>query len=120
MRGDCRPHCGAPGHATVTDAAAKGQKLLRQQAAIARFGGFALREPDLTKILTEAARACADGLGVPFSQVWQYRAETNDLFVVAGHGCGDEVVGHAVSCADMRSPQGRAFTAGETSLGGEF
>ncbi len=120
MRGDCRPHCGAPGHAPVTDAAATGQKLLRQQAAIARFGGFALREPDLTKILTEAARACADGLGVPFSQVWQYRAETNDLIVVAGHGWRDEVVGHAESCADERSPQGRAFTAGETSIGGDL
>jgi signal transduction histidine kinase len=104
----------------VTDATAKGQKLLRQQAAIARFGGFALREPDLTKILTEAARACADGLGVPFSQIWQYRAETNDLVVVAGHGWRDEVVGHAVSCADVRSPQGRAFTAGETSIGGDL
>jgi signal transduction histidine kinase len=120
MRGDCRPHCAAPGHAPVTDAAAKRQKLLRQQAAIARFGGFALREPDLTKILTEAARVCADGLGVPFSQVWQYRSETNDLVVVAGHGWRDEVVGHAVSCADMRSPQGRAFTMGETSIGADL
>ncbi len=94
--------------------------MLRQQAAVARFGGFALREPDLTKILTEAARACADGLGVPFSQVWQHRAETNDLVVVAGHGWRDEVVGHAVSCADMRSPQARAFTAGETSIEGDL
>ncbi len=94
--------------------------MLRQQAAVARFGGFALREPDLTKILTEAARACADGLGVPFSQVWQHRAETNDLVVVAGHGWRDDVVGHAVSSADMRSPQARAFTAGETSIEGDL
>ena len=120
MRGDCRPRRGAPGHAPVTDAAATGQKSLRQQAAIARFGGFALREPDLTKILTEAARACADGLGVPFSQVWQYRAENNDLIVVAGHGWRDEVIGHVVSCADMRSSQGRAFATGETSVGGDL
>jgi signal transduction histidine kinase len=120
MRGDRRPHCGATGCAPVTDAVAKGQKLLRQQAAIARFGGFALREPDLTKILTEAARACADALGMPFSQVWQYRAENNDLIVVAGHGCGDEVIGHVVSCAVMGSPQGRAFTTGETSIVGDL
>jgi signal transduction histidine kinase/CheY-like chemotaxis protein len=120
MRGHCRPHCGALGHAPVTDAVVKAQKLLRQQAAIARFGGFALREPDLTKILTEAARACADGIGVPFSQVWQYRAETTDLVVVAGHGWREEVVGHAVSCADMRSPQARAFAAGETSIGDDL
>jgi len=120
VRGDRRPHRGALGHAPVTDAAATGQKSLRQQAAIARFGGFALREPDLTKILTEAARACADGLGVPFSQVWQYRAENNDLIVVAGHGWRDEVIGHVVSCADMRSSQGRAFATGETSVGGDL
>ena len=120
MRGHCRPHCGAPGHAPVTDAVVKAQKLLRQQAAIARFGGFALREPDLTKILIEAARACADGMGVPFSQIWQYRTETNDLVVVAGHGWRDEVVGHAVSCADMKSPQARAFAAGETSIGDDL
>jgi hypothetical protein len=104
----------------VTDAVVKAQKLLRQQAAIARFGSFALREPDLTKILIEAARACADGMGVPFSQVWQYRAETNDLVVVVGHGWRDEVVGHAVSCADIRSPQARAFAAGETSIGDDL
>ena len=39
------------GYAPVTDAA-KMQKLLRQQTAIAWFGSFALRELDLTNILT--------------------------------------------------------------------
>jgi GAF domain-containing protein len=100
----------------VNDAAAKVEMLLRQQAAITRFGSFALREPDLTKILTEAARACADGLGVPFSQVWRYRSETNDLLAVAGYGWRDGVIGHVVSRADMSSPQGRAFITGETSI----
>ena len=85
----------------MTDAAAQVQKLLRQQAAIARFGSFALRERDLTKILSEAVRACAEGLDVPFSKVCRYRAEENDLLVVAGHGWQDGVIGHAVSCADM-------------------
>src|SRR5260370_18296708 len=104
MRGDCRPHCGAPDHAPVTDAAARGQKLLRQQAAVARFGGFALREPDLTKILTEAARPCADGLAVPFSQVCQHPAETNALAVVPGHGWRDGVVCHTASIPAFRPP----------------
>jgi hypothetical protein len=45
------------------DAAAKVQKLLRQQAALARFGSYALREWDLMKILAEAVRVCAEGLG---------------------------------------------------------
>ena len=59
----------------MNDAPAEVQKLLRQQAAIARFGSFALRERDLMKILTEAARVCADGLSVPFSKVCRYRPE---------------------------------------------
>src|SRR5258706_3119432 len=93
--------------------------LLRQRAAIARFGSFALRELDLTKILTEAARVCAEGLRVAFSQVWQYRPENNDLVVIAGYGCRDGVIGHVVSRADTSSPQGRAFTTGEPSICGD-
>ncbi len=103
------------GYAPVTDAA-KMQKLLRQQTAIARFGSFALRELDLTNILGEAVRVCADGLGVPFSQVCRYRAENNDLVAAAGYGWPDQVIGHVVSRADMSSPQGRAFTTGEPSI----
>ena len=92
------------------------KKLLRQQAAIAQFGSFALRERDLMKILTEAARVCADGLSVPFSKVCRYRAEENDLLIVAGHGWQEGVVGHVVSRADTSSPQGRAFITGEPSI----
>src|SRR6267154_1426377 len=103
------------GYAPVTDAA-KMQKLLRQQTAIARFGSFALRELDLTNILGEAVRVCAEGLGVPFSQVCRYRAENNDLVVAAGYGWRDQVIGHVVSRADMSSPQGRAFTTGEPAI----
>jgi hypothetical protein len=32
------------------------EKLLRQQAALAKFGSFAFAEIDLQKVLTEAAR----------------------------------------------------------------
>src|ERR1700693_3665774 len=70
----------------MTDAAAQVQKLLRQQAAIARFGSFALRERNLMNILTEAVRVCAEGLSVPFSKVCRYRADENDLLIVAGYG----------------------------------
>jgi signal transduction histidine kinase len=100
----------------VIDAAAQVKKLLRQQAAIARFGSYALRERDLDKILTEAVRVCAEGLSVPFSKVCRYRAEQNDLLVVAGHGWQDGVIGHVVSRADMSTPQGRAFTTGQPSI----
>jgi signal transduction histidine kinase len=100
----------------MTDAAAQVQKLLRQQAAIARFGSFALRERDLDKILTEAVRVCAEGLAAPFCKVCRYRAETNDLLIVAGSGWQDGVVGNVVSRADMSSPQGRAFSTGLPSI----
>ena len=100
----------------MTDAAAQVQKLLRQQAAIARFGSFALRERELLKVLTEAARVCAEGLSVPFSKVCQYRPEQNDLLIVAGYGWQEGVIGDVVSRADMSSPQGRAFTTGLPSI----
>jgi signal transduction histidine kinase len=101
---------------SMTDAAAQVQKLLRQQAAIARFGSFALRERDLMNILDEAVRVCAEGLSVPFSKVCRYRAEENDLLIVAGHGWRDGVVGNVVSRADESSPQGRAFITGKPSI----
>jgi two-component sensor histidine kinase len=92
------------------------RKLLRQQAAVANFGSFALRESDLLKILTEAARVCAECLGVPFSKVCRYRAEENDLLIEAGHGWHAGVVGNVVSRADETSPQGRAFVTGKPSI----
>jgi len=96
--------------------AAKVSKLLRQQAAIASFGSFALRQNDLLKVLNEAAHVCADGLSVPFSKVCRFRPEENDLFVEAGYGWRPGVVGHVVSRADATSPQGRAFSTGKPCI----
>jgi len=89
------------------------ERLLRQQAALAGFGSFALGENDLDKILTEAARVCAEGLDVPFSKVCRYRPEEKDLLVVAGVGWHPGVIGIASSRADASTPQGRAFVTGE-------
>ena len=91
----------------------KVRKLLRQQAAIASFGSFALRKPELQIILNEAARICAEGLDAPFSKVCRYRDEENDLLIEAGWGWHDGVVGNVVSQADASSPQGRAFVTGQ-------
>ena len=100
----------------MTDTAAELRKLLNQQAAIARFGSFALRQDDLQAVLTEAARACANGLGVPFCKVCRYRADEGDLLIVAGFGWKPGVVGHVVSRADESSPQGLAFVTGLPSI----
>jgi two-component sensor histidine kinase len=104
----------------MTEDAAKVRKLLRQQAAIASFGSFALRESDLLKVLTEAARVCAEGLDVPFSKVCRYRAAENDLLIEAGYGWQQGVVGYVVSRADASSPQGRAFATGEPSISNDL
>src|SRR5580658_8284300 len=100
----------------MADTDAEVRKLLRQQAAVAGFGSFALRQTDLLKVLNEAARVCAEGLGVPYCKVCRYRPDENDLLIVAGHGWHAGVVGHVVSRADASSPQGRAFTTGEPSI----
>jgi two-component sensor histidine kinase len=87
--------------------------LLRQQAALAKFGSFAFRETDLQKVLTEAARVCAECMTVPFAKICRYRADRNDLLVEAGCGWHAGVVGNVVSKADESSTQGRAFVTGE-------
>jgi len=100
----------------MDDDASRVRKLLRQQAAVASFGSFALRQSDLQKVLSEAARVCAEGLSVRFSKVCRYRAAENDLLIEAGYGWQAGVVGHVVSRADATSPQGRAFATGEPSI----
>ena len=92
------------------------KKLLRQQAAIATFGSFALAQSDLQTVLTEAARVCANGLSVRFCKVCKYRPAENDLLIVAGCGWQPGVIGNVVSRADASSPQGRAFSTGEPSI----
>ena len=62
------------------------EKLLRQQASLASFGSFAFLERDLSKVLTEAARSCAESLNVPFAKICRHRETENDLIVEAGHG----------------------------------
>lgn len=99
--------------AEMAAATLKIARLLRQQAALAQFGSFAFRENDLDKILMEAARVCAECLGVRFCKICEYRPEKGDLLVVAGVGWHQGILGHVVSQADQSSPQGRAFITGQ-------
>jgi len=92
------------------------EKLLRREKALATFGTFAFRTPELQIVLEEAARVCAECLEVPFSKICRYQPERNDLLVVAGFGWKAGVVGLAISVADETSPQGRAFTTGKPQL----
>jgi len=92
------------------------EKLLRQQAALAKFGSFASNGNNLRAILTEAASICAASLGVPFCKICRYRPIENDLLVEAGWGWNVGVVGLVVSKADETSPQGRAYLTGEPMI----
>jgi len=89
------------------------EKLLRQQAALAKFGSFAFKETSLLAILTEAAVICAASLEVPFCKVCRYRPDENDLLIEAGCGWHAGVVGRVVSQANETSPQGRAYVTRE-------
>jgi hypothetical protein len=88
-------------------------RLLRQQSAVADFGSFAFSEVSIEKVLSEAVRACAKSLAVPFAKICRYRAEQNDLVVVAGCGWNAGVIGYVVSPADETSTQGRASVTGK-------
>lgn len=91
-------------------------KLRRQQSAIAHFGSFALHEKDLKKILNEAVRICAEGLGTRFAKICRYRPIENDLLIEVGYGWNPGLIGKILSRADTSSPQGRAFTTGEPAI----
>lgn len=92
------------------------EKLLLREKALANFGTFAFSETNLDKILAEAARVCAECLGVPFSKICKFQPSENDLLVVAGHGWKSGVVGYAISVADESTPQGRAFATGQPQI----
>ena len=96
------------------------RRLRRQQKALADFGGFAIGERDLGKILMEAARVCAECFEVPFCKICRYRSEEQDLLVEAGIGWHQGVIGRVVSRADASTPQGRAFSTGEPVICGDL
>lgn len=100
----------------MDETAADLRNLLRQQAAVAGFGSYALRQRDIMNILTEAARVCAIVFSAPFCKIGRYRVDENDLLIEAGYGWQDGVVGHVASPADESSPQGRAFVTGQPSI----
>jgi GAF domain-containing protein len=106
--------------AALADLVKENKQLRRQQAELASFGKVALAERDLAKVLTEAARVCAECLGVAFCKVCRYRPEENDLLVEAGVGWHQGVIGRVVSRADESSPQGRAFITGEPVICGDL
>ena len=86
-----------------------GAVRLRQQALVADFGLYALREDALDTCLTQACVVASQALQTRFAKVLRYRPETQDLLLLHGVGWRDGVVGHTVLGADLASPAGFAL-----------
>ncbi|MBU8541538.1 sensor histidine kinase [Falsiroseomonas tokyonensis] len=69
------------------------EHLLAQQAALARFGEFALKSEDLDTILQEACRLVAEALGTSLAKVVALEEDGQTLTVRAGIGWKPGVVG---------------------------
>ncbi|MDO9498992.1 sensor histidine kinase [Falsiroseomonas sp.] len=85
---------------------------LAQQAALARFGEYALRSDDLDLILQEACRLVAEALGTELAKVVALGPDGTTLTVRAGIGWAPGVVGELttdISCG----PEGLALRSGE-------
>jgi GAF domain-containing protein len=84
-------------------------RLRQQQTELAGFGTFALGEHQLDNVFVEAARISAECLGAPYSMIYRYRPEENNLLAEAGFGWNQDVIGRVASQADGSSPHGRAI-----------
>ena len=82
---------------------------LGQQELVAGLGLYALGAPPLDRLLAEACRVAALGLGTAFAKVLQPRPAQDDLLVVAGVGWRPGVVGHTALGAQLDSPAGYAL-----------
>ena len=88
-------------------------ELLRQRAALGRFGELALRSDDLDEILTEACDLVSDALGTQFAKVLACHENGTELLVRAGVGWNAGVVGHVRVATGHFSAAGHALHTGE-------
>ncbi len=106
--------------AAVPDALAGVQRRTRQQAMVAGFGRFALREGDMAALMQEAARLAADGLGAAFAKMLEHEPAGGTLAVRAGVGWRPGVVGHARLPPGATSPAGYAFATGAPTVSNDL
>src|SRR5688572_2855310 len=95
---------GFPG--SISPDADENSRRIAQQALIAEFGFYALRQHSLDAILAEACRVAAQGLQVTFAKVLELLAAENALLLRAGVGWKAGLVGRARVGADLESPAG--------------
>src|SRR3712207_4334667 len=69
------------------------RRMEKRQKVLADFGEFALRSDDLDAVLTQACRLVAEALGTGHAKVLEIEHESRTLFVRAGVGWDEGVVG---------------------------
>lgn len=93
---------------------------MRQQAALAKFGEFALRSESLDDILHEACRLVGDALGTDLAKVMELQTDAVTLLVRAGVGWKPGVVGQARVEAKIDSSEGFALQTGKPTTSSDI
>jgi two-component sensor histidine kinase len=88
-------------------------KLRRHVRILVDLGRLAGEETPLIRFLDQACVQVARAIEIDHVKTLRYRHQTSDLFIEAGFGWKDGVVGLATFPADLRSPPGRTYQTGE-------
>ncbi|WP_434721394.1 sensor histidine kinase [Mesorhizobium sp. RIZ17] len=88
-------------------------KLRRHVRILVDLGRLAGEETPLSRFLDQACVQVARAIEIDHVKALRYRHKTADLFIEAGFGWKDGVVGLATFPADLRSPPGRTYQTGE-------
>src|SRR5207247_7569500 len=78
----------------------------RQQSAIAALGQSAIRARDLSALIDEAAAVAAETLGTDYSAVLELLPSGEELFLRAGVGWKEGLVGRHTVPTDIGTPAG--------------
>lgn len=89
------------------------QGFIARQKALAAFGELALSSNDLDQILTEVCSLVADALDTRHAKIVELEEERETLFVRAGVGWPDDVVGHVRIPMEKHSSETFSIKAGE-------
>jgi two-component sensor histidine kinase len=89
------------------------QLRIRQQEVLAELGVMALKGTPFTDLLNVAVRLSAEGLEAEFCKVLEFIPSENRLFMRAGVGWQEGLIGTASIEADLASPSGFALRTGK-------
>jgi PAS domain S-box-containing protein len=87
-------------------------KMEKRQEVLADFGEFALRSDDLDAVLTQACRLVAEALGTTRAKVLEVEHGSRTLFVRAGVGWPEGVIGRLRLPMDEPSSETYSIAAG--------